>query len=120
MALDDDGALLISDTFNHRIVIMRDRPISGVRAVHRTSAVRGVPVSFQARLGGGTTVDFNWDFGDGTTAQGSRVSHTFTAAGTYTVTLRAAHWCTGLGVATTTTTIVVAESLNVYLPLVRR
>ncbi|MEM9935524.1 MAG: PKD domain-containing protein, partial [Bacteroidota bacterium] len=35
----------------------------------------------------GTIVSYSWNFGDGTTLQGESVSHEFTEAGTYTVTL---------------------------------
>jgi serine protease len=36
----------------------------------------------------GTIVSYAWDFGDGTSGSGITASHTFTEAGTYTVTLR--------------------------------
>ncbi|TFD23831.1 PxKF domain-containing protein [Cryobacterium lyxosi] len=35
----------------------------------------------------GTVVEYLWEFGDGSTATGSRVSHTYTTAGTYLTTL---------------------------------
>lgn len=37
---------------------------------------------------GRVLVDYFWDFGDGTTASGSAVSHIYAAAGTYVVTLK--------------------------------
>ena len=37
----------------------------------------------------GSSVDYSWSFGDGNEADGQDVSHTFTAAGTYTVTVTA-------------------------------
>ena len=43
----------------------------------------GTPAAFTATGG----ASFNWNFGDTTTDTGASVSHTFTAAGTYTVTL---------------------------------
>src|SRR5205823_595132 len=36
---------------------------------------------------GHTIVQFNWDFGDGTTGSGSSTSHVYSVAGTYTVVL---------------------------------
>lgn len=36
----------------------------------------------------GTIIQFEWDFGDGTSGSGENVTHTFTTAGTFTVVLR--------------------------------
>lgn len=49
----------------------------------------GFPVDFESAsaVATGQITDFEWDFGDGGTATGGQVSHTFTAPGTYTVTL---------------------------------
>jgi len=37
--------------------------------------------------GGGQIVGYDWDFGDGSTASGATVSHTYAQAGSYTATL---------------------------------
>jgi PKD repeat protein len=42
---------------------------------------------------GSAIASWNWDFGDGATGTGSVVSHTFTAIGTYTVTLSVSDVC---------------------------
>jgi len=42
-----------------------------------------------ASIWNGSSVDYAWSFGDGNEADGQDVSHTFTAAGTYTVTVTA-------------------------------
>jgi len=50
----------------------------------------GEPVTFDASLstpGGGTIVKYEWDFGDGETATGKMVSHSYANPGIYTVTL---------------------------------
>ena len=47
----------------------------------------GEPVSFSANVRGDTPVDYNWDFGDGSTGSGASPSHTFDEPGTYTVSL---------------------------------
>ncbi|MBI1288177.1 MAG: PKD domain-containing protein [Flavobacteriales bacterium] len=49
----------------------------------------GFPVDFQSSsaVATGQITDFTWDFGDGSTGSGGQISHTFTAPGTYTVTL---------------------------------
>lgn len=48
------------------------------------------PVAFDASCSNdpdGEIAEYNWDFGDGTTGQGREVSHRFSSAGTYTVSL---------------------------------
>jgi PKD repeat protein len=55
-----------------------------------TSAGNGLTASFNASTSkdtDGTLAGYAWDFGDGTTGQGATVSHTYAAAGTYTVRL---------------------------------
>lgn len=47
----------------------------------------GVPIQFAGGDSTGINLSFTWDFGDGTTATGVVVTHTYTAPGTYTVTL---------------------------------
>jgi PKD repeat protein len=53
--------------------------------------VVGRPMAFDGTVSedpDGRISRYFWDFGDGNTAMGARVDHTFTRAGTYTVTLR--------------------------------
>ncbi len=68
---------------------------------------------------GGPTppVTFTWDFGDSGTGTGQSILHTFTAAGTYTVTV-AAQNCGPQVLASHPVTVV--EAHRVYLPLVFR
>jgi len=54
---------------------------------------------------GATIVSYNWTFGDGASASGQSVSHAYTSAGTYTVTLTATDNLGASGSATTTATI---------------
>jgi PKD repeat protein len=56
------------------------------------SGAAGEPITFSAQvdtsgLPAGTPVQIEWDFGDGATATGATVTHTYDAPGTYTVTL---------------------------------
>lgn len=50
-----------------------------------SSVSAGTPVNFSSCSSNATS--FNWNFGDGSTATGSNVTHTYSNAGNYTVTL---------------------------------
>ncbi|WP_282144204.1 PKD domain-containing protein [Cellulophaga baltica] len=58
----------------------------------------------------GDTLTYAWDFGDGTTATTANPSHTFTTAGTYTVTLTVTDNGTPALTSTDTITIIVTEA----------
>ncbi len=53
----------------------------------------------------GTIVTYAWDFGDGASGRGSTVSHTYTIAGDYTVTLTVTDNAGGVGTAKRTVTV---------------
>jgi len=59
-----------------------------------------------------TITSYSWSFGDGTTAAGASVSHSFTAAGTYTTELTVTD-SNGLTSATSTPVVVTAAPANV-------
>jgi hypothetical protein len=68
-----------------------------------SSAVAGVPVAMSATffdLWSGLGGPASWSFGDGSSATGSQVSHTYSAAGSYTISVSARD---GLGNPTTAT-----------------
>ncbi len=48
-------------------------------------------VQFSANVRGDTPIDYAWDFGDGQTGTGANPTHTYSEAGTYTVTLTASN-----------------------------
>src|SRR5439155_1235612 len=53
-----------------------------------TSAISSQSLTFTATIvGGPNPFTFNWNFGDGTTASGNPVNHSFNMPGTYTVTV---------------------------------
>lgn len=67
---------------------------------------------------GGAIASWGWTFGDGGTGSGFVVSHTFTAAGTYTVTLTVTDACGNTGQITVSNAVRVNS--RVFLPLVLR
>ncbi len=48
-------------------------------------------VQFSANVRGDAPITYEWNFGDGTTGSGANPTHTYSEAGTYTVTLRASN-----------------------------
>lgn len=86
---DDDGAV---GTAARVITVVRHRP-TVVASADVVSGVAPLTVSFDATGStdsrGYRLTGYTWDFGDGTTANGATVTHTYTVAGTYTVTLTA-------------------------------
>lgn len=63
-------------------------PLSGSFTYSPTSPSTGTTVSFTAKaLGGAPSYNFNWDFGDGTTARGPTETDSYNQGGSYVVTL---------------------------------
>jgi PKD repeat protein len=96
---DADGqyavTLSVSDPYGHESTVTRTVDVSGdPRPIAAFDAPTGAPlpaesVSFDGTSSsdGGAIVAYRWDFGDGSTASGSRMAHTFAAAGMYQVAL---------------------------------
>ncbi len=90
--------------------------ISALRAVYTapTAAFTAIPstidagesVAFDASTSTGSITSYAWDFGDSSSESGVTTSHTYTSAGTYTVTLTVDG---PMGSDTETTTITVKE-----------
>jgi large repetitive protein len=83
-----------------------DEPIMGLTAVNDGPAGPGEPVNLTATVTAGTNVTYLWDLGDGQTATGAAVSHSYAAAGEYTAMVTASN---AAGAATATTTVLVVE-----------
>ena len=80
---DNDGA---SDTFNRSVTVLAPNqpPTAGF-----TSSISGLRVNFtnNSTDSDGTIASRSWNFGDGRTSTSTNPSHTYAAAGTYTVNL---------------------------------
>ncbi len=78
----------------------------------------GEPMAFTSTVTGSGPFTYTWDFGDNGTSADANPVYTYTAAGSYTVTLTVTGLC---GDATATAVVTVApvqETFSVYLPLV--
>src|SRR5207245_1332014 len=73
-----------------------------------TTAPTGTAISFDASTShdpDGTIVSYSWNFGDGMTSTGATTSHSYTTAGSYTVTLTVTDNSGSTGMSTATKTI---------------
>jgi PKD repeat protein len=70
-----------------------------------TSPYVGDTVTFSGSADGTAPIAYSWTFGDGGTGSGQSVTHTYTAAGTFTVTLVASNGCPSSQTVTHTITV---------------
>lgn len=85
------------------LVTVRDAPISGLSAVN-DSPTRLSDTTFFTAAATGSNITYSWDFGDGHTATGARIGHTYAAVGVYTTRVTATNQISVV-VATTLVTI---------------
>jgi chitodextrinase len=85
-------ALTISDG-KEQVVVRQTLPILSSVQVDmeplKAPVMAAQPTPFVAKIIAGAATQFTWDFGDGTTAKGPRVNHTFATPGIYQVRLTA-------------------------------
>jgi len=91
-------------------------PISGLSAENSSPTELGHSTVFTATVTTGYGVTYTWGFGDGCTAEGQTVSHTYGAPGTYTSVVTA----TNATNSAKTQYVAMVFSSRVYLPLVLR
>jgi hypothetical protein len=69
------------------VVEVIESPIDGLVATSNGPTVLGQPTSFSASVTNGNGVSFSWTFGDGQSASGASVTHTYLQAGDYAATV---------------------------------
>ena len=85
---DDDGA---TDVATDQITVTAPPPANQPPTASFTSSATGLLGTFNGAGStdpDGTITAFAWDFGDGATGTGVNTTHTYAAAGTFTVTLK--------------------------------
>ncbi len=88
LTITDDSGTSTHQTFDEMIVTVNHRPISD--AGPDQVGIPGQDISFDASASvdpDGDIRKFHWDFGDGATAEGMSVSHTYERSGKYNVLL---------------------------------
>ncbi len=102
---DDYGLVSTPDTV---VVTVTEIAIQGVRALNDSPTLVGGPTHFSATIAAGSNVTYAWDFGDGQTAVGVAVTHTYGMVGSYTATVTATNSLGSLS-ATTVVTVLASE-----------
>jgi len=108
-------------TVTHTITV--ETPISGLAASSESPTILGDATHLTATVAAGSNVVYAWDLGDGDTAAGPAVSHTYPTAGVYTATVSASN---GVSAETASTTVIIDGpsglplTKHAYLPLLLR
>jgi uncharacterized repeat protein (TIGR01451 family) len=77
-----------SDTFSAPVLIT-DAPIRGLAIQQDSPTFLGSATHLAARIDTGTNISYQWDLGDGSSASGPSLAHTYSALGSYTIVLTA-------------------------------
>ena len=90
-------------------------PISGLAADNDGPTILGSTTQLTITITGGSSVTYEWDFGDGGGDSGAEVSHEYSAPGTYTAVVTATN---SISQKAATTMVEVKEIFSVvYIPL---
>lgn len=85
------GSVSAESTVQVNAASAEDAPISGLALQHNCPCEVGMAVNFATFVSSGSNVHYQWDFGDGTTAEGALVKHEYATAGSYLVQLTASN-----------------------------
>ncbi len=91
LSIEDNDGAISTDTALVRVVAVGTNPVAVITVLPNTNiAYLGFPLEFSG-IGSydldGTLVDYQWNFGDGTSSRGVQVHHTYETLGNYVVTL---------------------------------
>lgn len=84
------GSGVVSASITVTVDVTENQPPQALLVASPTTVVVGETVNFSAAGSvdiDGSIVAFEWDFGDGTTAEGQQVTHRYESANTFTVLL---------------------------------
>ena len=112
--IDPAGAEITLEVSNGELMVPEKENIPPVAnpGVAEIAALGGEEIQFDGSASAdpdGEIVAFNWDFGDGESAEGDKVSHTYAEAGEYTVTLTVTDNQEATGTATVKVTVSLPE-----------
>jgi PKD repeat protein len=86
-------------------VSVQDVPINGLSVNHDGPTPLGRATTFAAAVAAGTNVIYYWDLGDGQTAEGQYLIHTYVSPGIYDVTVTAINGTTASEISTAVTVL---------------
>jgi PKD repeat protein len=92
--------------------------ISGLTATNSSPTFPGIPIVLTAAVSNGSSVSYQWDFGDGNSDSGRVVSHQYASPGTYTAEVTATNSVNQETAVTTVQVYVVAD--RIYIPLLTK
>ncbi|NJO05159.1 MAG: PKD domain-containing protein, partial [Chloroflexaceae bacterium] len=103
---DRAGNVTVGEAYELQVI---ERPLSTLQATNDGPTALGATTTLTASLATGSNVTYAWSLGDGTTATGATVSHTYPAVGIYTAIVTATN---SVGTVSTTTTVIVDETVS--------
>ncbi len=74
-------------TVSTTVVLVKNDPVAVIKIVSMENGTVALEALGSYDPDGGDITSFAWDFGDGSSAEGSSVTHTYAANGTYSVAL---------------------------------